>query len=140
MRRHERRDPLVAELSDALIGDCEAVLRGRYVERLLLTGLPVPPWAWTNLLAHGRPGDLEAASSGVAAHPSSGAGGFVAARARLARRVLDAAGDDEDALSHLQATVLVPLELAIADEPRCRCWSPQRWEATLTDVVSHLTP
>jgi hypothetical protein len=97
-----------------LVEDCESVLAGTYVERLVDAGAPVPPWAWVSLLAHGTAQDLYRAR-----HPSSArAGGEAAlwwqARAHLATVVLDAAR--RTPLATLQAAVLVPLELQLMAE------------------------
>ena len=46
------------EVSSQVVGDCEAFLAGRLVERIEQAGARVPVWAWTNLLAHGTERDL----------------------------------------------------------------------------------
>ena len=126
---------MVDALGGVLVQDCEALLDGHYVERLIAVGLPVPPWAWMNLLAHGSEADLRRAGGGMAGHPSVGLRDFHEARARVAADVLAVAAE-VGSLSALQAAVLVPMELAMADTPGCRCWSATRWEHAVRSVLA----
>lgn len=104
--------------SQELIGDCEAFLSGRYAERLRRRAVPVPTWAWTNLLAHGTEADLR---SELASSQRALRRGWPAARAYLTTEVLTAV-DRGTRLADLQREVLRPLELELAadgsDDPR----------------------
>lgn len=132
MRRRERR-----ALSAQLVSDCEAFLLGHYAEQLATQGLAVPVWAWTNLLAHGSEPDLraEAASPGL----PDDANGWHAARARLASLLLDAAGP-ECSLAELQASVLAPLELRLANHPTVERWDRRTWTETVRAALAAHRP
>ena len=99
--------------SSGLADECSAVLEGRYADALAGAGMPVPVWAWVNLLAHGTEDELREAAGtlGTSEH-------WVQARAFLAGEVIDAAGVPGASLRSLQREVLVPLELELAAEQR----------------------
>ena len=100
-----------------LATDCDAFLTGRYLEHLDSHSDPIPVWAWTNLLAHGNPEQLEAARRllGSAKARDRSTRVWQDARAYLAGEVLDAADGDPALLQQLQARVLMPLELDLAE-------------------------
>lgn len=108
-----------------LAADCEAYLQGRLAEHVDARGERVPVWAWTNLLAHGRPSDLRRASAGHRVGPP-GTRKWRAARGYLAVEVLEAA-ERQGSLSDLQASVLVPLELSLAGRSEVVHWNCSRW-------------
>lgn len=117
-----RRDP-DRELGEELVAACEAFLEGRYAEHLERRGLRVPPWAWVNLLAHGTAAELDAARRVLADGEGPGAA-WRAARAFLAREVLEAAQAAGTDLADLQRRVLVPLELELMGWPAA-LWGPR---------------
>ena len=107
-----------------LIDDCEAVLDGRYAEHLIHQALPVPVWAWTNLVAHGTERALRRAI--VAGHAAGGQSVWIAARALVAAEALRAAPTYGD-LRGLQSSILVPHELRLAAQPAVELWTPSEW-------------
>lgn len=131
MWRPERK-ALAAEL----VSDCEAFLLGRYAEHVSDRGVPVPVWAWTNLLAHGSESDLRAAGASLGA-PRSDA--WHAARARLADEVLAATGPDRP-LAELQAAALAPLELSLAGRDAVERWDRRTWLATVRAALRSYRP
>jgi hypothetical protein len=117
-----RRDP-ERVLADELVAECEAFLAGRYAEHLEARRLRVPAWAWVNLLAHGTVGELEAARH-VTADDGSPSAQWRAARAFLAREVLEAAAAADTTLADVQRRLLVPLELELMGWPAA-LWGPR---------------
>lgn len=108
-----------------LIADCEAFLLGHYADRLEAQSIAVPVWAWTNLLAHATEHELQAetfATRGAGRRSDE----WHTARAQLAAEVLDTAGGGVT-LPAVQATTLVPLELALASRPDAGAWSCRQW-------------
>lgn len=108
-----------------LAAESEAFLFGRFAEFVETQGNRVPVWAWTNLLAHGLPGDLRKASAGGWAG-SPGSRKWRAARGYLALEVLEAA-ERQGSLDEVQETVLIPLELSLAGRSEVEHWSCSRW-------------
>jgi hypothetical protein len=47
-----------------------------------------------------------------------------------------AATGDDRRLSELQATTLIPLELAMAEAPGCRCWTAEQWATAVRTVLA----
>lgn len=125
-------------LAAELVADCEAFLSGRYAEAVVARGLPVPVWAWTNLLAHGAEADLRAVSASLG---SPGAGPWEAARARLAGELLAASGPDSP-LGELQRAVLAPLQLSLASRVGAERWDRRTWIDTVRAALRayHATP
>lgn len=117
-----RRDP-ERELAEELIADCEAFLAGRYAEHLEARGRRVPAWAWVNLLAHGT-GDELAAARHLVQDGTDPRSQWRAARAFLAREVLEAAVAAGTTLDDLQRRVLIPLELELMGWPAA-LWGPR---------------
>lgn len=108
-----------------LTDEAQAFLDGRYAEHLSERSVWVPPWAWTNLLAHGS----EDAVHGAAREIDGGVPatrGWQAARGYLATELLRTAGPD-GSLHALQRDVLVPLELDLARRRDVAGWTPQHW-------------
>ena len=103
-----------------LVGECDAFLSGCYVERLRQRLLPVPGWAWTNLLAHGSEQELR---SDASRPPDPLDRHWPAARAYLSAQVLTAV-ERGRALPELQCEVLQPLELDLA---ALGCHDPACW-------------
>lgn len=132
MRWRERR-ALTAEL----VSDCEAFLLGRYAERLSARGMTVPVWAWTNLLAHGSEADLRAEAQ--AARAPDGPPGWRAARGTLAAQLLQATGPG-CSLAQLQASVLAPLELRLANRPIVERWDRRTWIETVRAALASHRP
>lgn len=113
------------EITAVLVAECEAFVLGTYVEEMERSSRPVPVWAWTNLLAHGRAEDLARAAS--EAHGARfSARRWRTARALAAREVLDVMRRGV-VLADIQADVLVPVELAIAAHRGAWAWTQERW-------------
>jgi hypothetical protein len=107
-----------------LVAECQAFLDGRYAEHLFRRGRPVPVWVWTNLLAHGTPSELRRVAR--SSRGQLAGTGWTTVRQVAARQLLETAqraGSVED----LQATILVPLEFALAGWPDVSAWQPSRW-------------
>lgn len=134
MWRRDRRLPETEEL----IADCGAFLVGSYAEHLEARGERVPPWAWTNLLAHGSEEELP---YDVATAPTRPAGSDASrqARADLAGELLDAA-ERHGPLPRVQATALVPLELELAGQPISAWATPAQWVARVLAVLDEQRP
>jgi hypothetical protein len=111
-RRGGRR--AIAAAGSRLIADIESFLSGRYEQQLLRNLEAVPAWARLNEFAHGTVEDLAEAvrhTALVSGSPPGGPDRWRSARQVLAIDLLAVVGDDPVALSQLQFTVLVPLEL-----------------------------
>lgn len=103
---------------DGLAEECTAFLIGRYADLLSTDGMPVPVWAWLNLLAHGTQDELRRAACDLAT-----CDGWAQARAFMAGEVCDAIDSGPAILDQLQRHVLVPLELEVAACPSASRWS-----------------
>ena len=114
-----------------VVPDIDAFMKGHLAETLEWRGHQVPVWAWTNLLAHAGPGELEADSYAG----SDRADVWRQARSYLAGEVLRLAGPQD--LHQLQQAVLVPLELRLASCPGAARWKPVQWAH---EVLSALQP
>lgn len=123
------------EITDVLVSESEAFLLGRYAEYVDARAEPVPVWAWTNLLAHGTLEDLSRAAAGVHGGWSSQRRWRVA-RALAASEVVDAVRQGAS-LADVQRDVLVPAELAIADDRGAWVWTQQRWLASVRAALRH---
>jgi hypothetical protein len=90
--------------------EAEAYLQGRLLERQRATGArgQVPPWLWLNAVAHGHPTMLRDLAG--APRKKGPPAGWRAARAALARELLDRTGGDPTAIARAQLELLVPLE------------------------------
>ena len=113
----EVRSTAASPTSDAPFdNEFDAFLAGAYADWLLLTNRTVPSWAWLNKIAHGCRSELqeEVASSQIAGSDLDLLAWRYTVRF-LAREVLAASRDDA-ALCDLQRRVLVPMELALAQE------------------------
>jgi len=113
--------------------ECEAFLGGTLAEYWDDKGMEVPVWAWMNLLAHGdarqigecvlRPG-----------RPRRSTRSWRAARSHLADDVLDLT-DLEFTLTDLQASVLMPLEFAMAARDDVCGWTARQWVDLVEDAL-----
>lgn len=120
-----------------MVDDCEAFLLGSYEKHLESQSLPVPVWAWLNVLAHGSADEIRAAAD----ESRVTTGGWRAARAYLAAELLVAETRGQS-LASLQRDVLVPLELQLAARPDVRSWAPPQWVAAVRssiDTYGHST-
>jgi hypothetical protein len=120
--------------------DLEAFLAGHLAEYLALRGQHVPVWAWTNLLAHGSETDLQAERSAYGRQPSredhdGRTDGWRAARSFLADDVLELTVTCCP-LGELQRSVLVPLELDLAERDEVAWWRPHEWVVAVEDVLA----
>lgn len=130
-----RRPDPEQELADELVAACEAFLAGRSAEHLAARRLRVPPWAWINLLAHGSADAIEAARRTDVAVADATAP-WRAARADLAREVLEAAAAAGTSLDDLQRRVLVPLEFELMRWPAA-LWDPRHVVLRVLSVLRH---
>jgi hypothetical protein len=121
-----------------MVEECEAFLRGRYVEHLESRALAVPVWAWTNLLAHGTSDDLRQAAAGSQVGPVS-TRDWRAARAYVAAELLEATVRGQP-LGATQRELLVPLELRLAARSDVERWAPQRWVMTVRSSIARRAP
>lgn len=95
-----------------LVNESECLLEGSYLEYLVEHRRPVPAWAVLNAAAHGSPDWVRIVASrnlAPAFHPADP----IAAAGTVAAELLDHVGDDEVALSSVQAALLVPVELRL---------------------------
>lgn len=126
--RRRRRDTFEHDCVQ-LVGEAGAFLEGRLVEWLEDHKLPVPTWAWTNLLAHGAIDQLRSVRGEPRVdldkrdkHPEWREG-----RAHLARLMLEASRGCERVLRLQQAAALGPLELILAAQPEPGIASAEGW-------------
>ena len=104
MRRSAVRDVVDLGLGD----ECEAFLTGRYLEWLRAEGLPVPPWAHLNRVAHA---DRSALHGCAAVDWGHRARSWEEAEALVAAAVL--VGVPPDRFGVIQWAVLLPLEFEL---------------------------
>lgn len=106
-RRPEPPDPVTA-----IVEECTAFLHGAYPAWLAGHGLPVPPWAWLNPVAHATLTQLAALAAGrsepVDAEPQESMS-WAGVTMELAAQLVDV-----DDLAERQRRSLVPLELRLA--------------------------
>lgn len=123
-----------------LVAECEAYLAGRLVEHLLAAELPVPRWAWTNLLAHGSRAQLADPKIHRRDWEGRELAAWSRARAYLAGEVLDLAGTAEQ-LRSLQTALLVPLELQLARKRSTRPQlDPGGWATSILRAMDSTAP
>ncbi len=106
-----------------LADEAEAYLDGRIAERLEASGVAVPVWAWTNLLAHGGERDLRMEATHEArwwVHPGER---WREARSYLATLVVRL-GTILGPIEDLQRQVLLPLEAEITTLQDACAWQP----------------
>jgi len=120
MRKRER-----AASEAAVAAGCEAFLTGTLAEYWEGQGMPVPVWAWTNLLAHGS-ADLIVERVTRPQRSRRVARRWRIARSYMANVLLEVA-DGPRRLRSLQSEILVPLELEMATLPAVREWTPVQW-------------
>jgi hypothetical protein len=137
MRRMFRRDRRGD--TSSMIQDCEAMIEGRYVERLEASGLSVPSWAWMNLLAHATDEVLRHAAEGRPMWRRGRHEVWRRARAYLASEILDIASDP-GTLRTVQAQVLVPLELEMMLRRGTAPRAPGKWVAWVLSAIEGYTP
>ncbi|HUC05412.1 MAG TPA: hypothetical protein VL961_08425 [Acidimicrobiales bacterium] len=120
-------EPAPSDGLDAIVEECEAFLTGRLAEHLIANRAPVPPWLWTNLLAHGSLSDL--AQESVRRHrrwPRNRYQMWMEARSRLAGSIL-AVCNAYGPLPVMQEQAIRPLELALAESATLIAATPERW-------------
>lgn len=97
--------------------ECEAFLKGTYLEQAARERSSIPAWALLNTVAHGDLARIRAtARSGAGALRWALPLGWSRASRELASEVADLVGDDEHMLESVQLAVLVPLELELIKE------------------------
>jgi hypothetical protein len=119
------------DLAETSLNEFDAFLSGHYVEYLLQQGRAVPSWAWINQLAHATPEELAAIAAGarpMVQHPYASA--WQRAIGAIARSLLADVDRDDRRLCELQRQVLVPVELALAQE-----WDRPLPPAKVRDLV-----
>jgi hypothetical protein len=113
--------------------ESEAFLLGALVEYWDDKGIDVPVWAYMNLLAHGTVRQIGECLFGDN-KPGRAGHRWRVARSYLAFELLDLT-DLEFTLAELQASVLVPLELRMADRPDVADWTPRQWVNLVEDAL-----
>ena len=108
-----------------LAAECGAFLDGTLAEYWDERGVPVPIWAWMNLLSHGSE-ELIGASIAGPARPRRTARSWRIARSYLAHQMLELV-DARCTLFDLQWNVLIPLELEMAIHPEVGRMTPSQW-------------
>jgi hypothetical protein len=103
-------------------------------ERLEDRGVWVPPWAWTNLLAHGEEQDLRAQTSSRWTELHAINERWRRARAYLATELL-VLTPSHGPLVVLQERILRPLELDLAASPESARWGPPEWVVHVSSVL-----
>lgn len=115
--------PWIGRARDGPAADCEAFLAGTYLELLVDRNLPIPTWAWLNVLAHGTMARLVDVARDIEL-PGDPRPRWSAARAFLAGEVVDLVVDDQARLGALQSAVLWPWELDVAARCDAFVWAP----------------
>jgi hypothetical protein len=116
-----------------IVLECEAFLGGTLAEYWDDKGAEVPVWAWMNLLAHGTARQI----GHCVLRPfrsRQGSRSWHVARSYLAYEVLDLT-DLEFTLAELQSTVLIPLELEMAERDEVSDWTPRQWVDVVEDAL-----
>ena len=107
--RSNRRD----QTGEGLIDEIESFLAGNALRSYVDSGLPVPPWANINWLAHGEPAELrERVRLEYGLERLEGTWAW--AVSTVARELLEAGGADP-VVVRLQRDCLVPIELALLE-------------------------
>jgi hypothetical protein len=114
--------------------ECEAFLDGTLAEQWDDRGLDIPVWAWLNLLAHGS-AELIRECILRPYRPHRASRNWRAARSYLAYGVLDLT-DLEFTLADMQTSVLIPLELEMAERSdEIADWTPRQWVDVVEDAL-----
>ena len=113
-----------------LVEECEAFIDGQAAELAGAWGVPVPVWAWMNLLAHGTEDELR---DEAAALPGSDR--WRQARAFVAGELVDLIDAGRVSLAEFQREVLMPLELDVMSCRAADQWSPGQLAAGLLDAL-----
>jgi hypothetical protein len=115
--------------------ECVAFLTGTLADRWDARGVPIPVWAWTNLLAHGTETLIAESISQPHLHRGP-VWRWRTARSYLAYEVLEIT-QRSSPLVGLQTAVLVPLELDLASRPEVLLWSQRQWVDAVTTALHH---
>jgi len=118
-----------ADPAEELAEECEAYLRGEYVEWCTAHEQPVPTWAWLNLLAQGSEEQLRAETVHHVVGEEHGA------RAYVAGEIVDLIDAGVIDLTDLQRHELVPLELDLIACPGARWWHPTDLLSAVLDAL-----
>jgi len=136
MRPWRRREPGDEQPSGnkagrAALNEFDAFLGGRYIDYLLQNGLAVPTWAWVNEVAHATHDELEAIAAETRYREDQPlALAWQRAIGAIARQLVAEADGDDCRLQELQTQVLVPVELALAQD-----WDRPVHPAKVRDLV-----
>lgn len=122
------------------VDDCAAFLTGTLAEYRLEHGQMVLPWEWTNLLAHGDEAALHGELAGSREQPGppdrrDRVATWRAARSYLVAELLSLAATCGP-LADLQRSLLIPLELELAERRDTICWRPNEWLLAVEGVLS----
>lgn len=99
-------------LVECLAGRTESILAGQVRGRYVDEGLPVPPWAELNWLAHAQPSDIRACAAGRPGL-NEPTGTWPWALRILARELVAHADENQDPIVELQRQCLIPMELTL---------------------------
>jgi hypothetical protein len=124
MRRRRR-----TSTEDGVADECAAFLTGALADRWEADGVTVPIWAWTNLLAHGNRDMIADAVSRPSRHRLLTRSWWIA-RAQLADLILTMTYGSS--LRDLQESVLIPLELDLAERTDVPFWTSRQWVSAVT--------
>ena len=124
-RRGRRLEPeRLVSIGDEL----EAFLAGRYVRFQRDRHREIPSWAWLNRLAHGTSDEVIALGERRVRRRDA----WEHAEQLLAREIMVLAGGD---LEGLQRSVLMPLELRLAERDGCAALTPQQFAARVLMAI-----
>ena len=115
--------------------ECEAFLHGRYRSYLEAEGLPVPAWAWLNILAHGNRDDVENIGQ-----LESNSGSPDSVVTGIAAHLLQLVDEHGLTLEELQRRTLMPLEGALLNEVAVPLNSAELGKAVMTALGAGLSP
>jgi hypothetical protein len=102
-------EPLDPEVESVIGDECDAFLRGAYLDTLHRGGHRAPVWTWLNEAAHGEAEQLRTTASFASLDD-----GDVELRTRITVAIAVTCAMHDRTLVDLQRELLVPLELALA--------------------------
>jgi hypothetical protein len=133
-KRHRHLDHIEIQCQQ-FAEECAAFLEGRLVEVLEARKVPVPTWAWTNMLAHGSMEQLRLAGSEEHQRYRDQYGEWRTSRSQLANLMLASARSFGPLLALQQECALIPLELMLAAQPEPGGRTPAGWVAQVEGVL-----
>ncbi len=133
--RFRRQQPRQMQMG---IGEeCDAYLRGEYVEYASAMGWNIPVWAWINAVAHADQERLARLAVFGFRHDIAPAGRREWNRAVscIASAVLDEASRPGRELAELQSALFIPLELLLIEDESTWDLSPNQMVAVAVAVL-----